>query len=105
FLLQIAPIERRFLIRILRDSARRVVNRVAAEDEKLFYFTAIYPVGQLENAFRVPIARKFPDDNGAPDILERGIYRVGQQLNNNRLMRTGDNDANARFRNQILSRF
>ena len=59
----------------------------------------------MENAFRVPIARKFPDDNGAPDILERGIYRVGQQLNNNRLMRTGDNDANARFRNQILSRF
>ena len=78
FFLEIAPIERRFFVGILREHARRVVNRVATEDEKRFYFAVIHPVGQLENAFRVPIARKLPDDNSAPDIFERGIHCVSE---------------------------
>ena len=102
FLLQIGQIERRLFVRILPDCARRVVNRVATEDEKRFYFAAMHPVGQLQNVFRVPIARKFPDHHCASDILQRGVHRVREQLNNNRLLLAGENDAHARFRDQIV---
>ena len=78
FLLQVGPIERRVFLRFFRDRARRVVNRIAAENEKRFYFGATHPIGQLENAFRIPIARKLPDHNSAPDIFERGIHCVSE---------------------------
>ncbi len=95
FLLQISPIERHFSIRILRDCARRVVNRVAAENKKMFDLAAAHSVGQLENGFRVPIAGKLPDDNCAPDIFERRVHSVGQQLHHDGLMLPRENDAHA----------
>src|SRR5437870_5892272 len=78
FFLQIGPIEWKFFLRILRDTTRRVVNRVAAEDKQGFDFAAARPVGQLQNASYVLVPRKFPNHNGASNILERGIHRVSE---------------------------
>src|SRR5436190_18603913 len=79
FLLQISPIEWRFLFLILGDAARRVVNWIAAEDEQLFDFSTIHSVGgQLENAPVVFVPWKFANNQRAPDIFEGGIHRVSE---------------------------
>ena len=45
FFLHVRPIERKFLFRILRNRPRRVVNRIAPENEKRFDLAAIHSVG------------------------------------------------------------
>ncbi len=104
-LLQIGPIDRPFRLLILRNSTRRIVNGIAAKDEKLLDPASTDLPGQLENAVRFRVSSKLPHDQRRADILERGIDGVGQELHHDRLMRPGQDQARAGFRQKIVGNF
>ena len=105
FLLQISPVQRLFRFIILRQSAGRIENRIAAEDEELLDLAIGNFIGQLENAFCVRVARKFADNNGVPEIFKRRVHSVSEQLHRHRLMRSGQNQTRARFGSEVARRF
>ena len=48
---------------------------------------------------------KFAHDQRGPDVLQRGVDRVNQQLHDHRLMRTGQHQTRPGFRDQIVRAF
>src|ERR1700682_681058 len=105
FLLQIGPIEQLRCRAILEKSARRVVNRIATKNKKMLDSSSGGVGGKLQNALDTPIGWKFADDERAAKIFERNIHRVSEQLHDDRLVRTGQDETRARFRNEIVYHF
>ena len=76
FLLEIIPIERLLRRAVNRDRARRIVNRVAAEDKKLLNAAGIDFTRQLKDAVHARSGRQLAQQNGRTDVFQRGIDSV-----------------------------
>ena len=103
--LKLGPIDPGLAGRIERKRARRVEHRIRAEYKKLFDPAGRHVARELENAVIALIAMTLAQQNRASDIFQRGINSISQQLNDDWLLRPGQNQARTRFRNQIVCRF
>ena len=102
FFLEIGPIYRLLHRAVLRDRPGRVVNRIAAENEELLDAAGVNFARQLKNAVRPRSVRKFADEQRRADVFQRGVDPVNHQLHHDRLVRSGDDEAGARFQEQVL---
>ena len=96
--MQLGPIQRLFRLAIQSDRTRRVVNRVAAKNEKLLDTAGVDLRRQLQNAAGSSGFRQIAQKHGCAEIFQRGIDPIDHQLHDDRLMRTGHDQACAGFR-------
>jgi hypothetical protein len=83
--LQLSPIERQTFLLVLRQPARRVVDRIAAKNEKVFDPPVVNVSCELRNIDCSRIARHLANNQCLAKILERRIHCIRKQLHCNRL--------------------